>query len=261
MTDPHTSVPFLAHVAELRRRLLSAAAAILVATITVFMVGVTPWRSAWRPVFSATDSLAVQAFRALQGHVVPPNVKLVVLHPVDGIMAQLLVGLFLGVVIAVPVWWSRLAGFVTPALLPHERRTVARATVPAVLLFLAGVAFAWWVVLPFLMVTLYGYAANLGAVPYLTVPDLVTFTVSTLLTFGIAFQLPLVMVVLSRVGLVSPAAWWSKWRHATVAAVVVGALVTDPSVVSQIVVAVPLMILYVAGAAWASIGARRQSKP
>jgi len=249
---------WLEHLDDLRRRLFVSVAAVLLVSAFVFSFRWPP--GSWHPVPALHDNLAAQAFARLAADLVPPDVQLVQVRPLDGFMAELAVAFGIAAVVTLPVTLGQLGGFVAPALEARERRVLRTAIVPMVLLFAAGVAFAYVFVLPFLFSTLYGYGIALGAQPLLQVSELVSFTVSLMLVFGLAFQTPVAMYALTRVGLVPAEAWTRVWRHATVAIVILAALVTDPTVVSQVMVAVPLLLLYGVGILAARVAERRVSR-
>jgi sec-independent protein translocase protein TatC len=254
------------HLEELRRRLLAIAGTLLAATTLALTFRVGLWHGAllgraWTvpyPEPSLYDTVSSQLFRAAARHLVPPGVQLIVTTPMDGFMAQFYVALGLGIAVAVPVALHQLGRFFGPALREREKRLLALALVPATALFLLGAGFCYALVLPATLSALYQFSAPLGAASLLQVGDLATFVLNFLVGFGIAFQTPLVMVVLSRVGLVRPAVYWRYWRHATIVIVIVaGVLTPDPTVVSQLMLAVPLVGLYLVGAAVASRTARK----
>lgn len=242
---PREGMRWFDHLDDLRRRLFVSVAAVLVVSALVFSFR-WPADSA-HPVPALQDNLAAQAFRRMAADLVPPGVQLVQVRPLDGFMAELAIAFGIAVVVTLPVTLGQLGGFITPALEERERRLLRRAAVPVLALFVAGVAFGYLFVLPFLFSTLYGYGTALGAQPLLQVSELVSFSLSLLLVFGAAFQTPVAMYALTRVGLVPAEAWTRVWRHATVVIVVVAALVTDPTIVSQVMVAVPLLLLYGVG--------------
>lgn len=246
------------HVEELRRRLLVMLVSWLVATVAAFSFRIETWRGLPVPQPALRDNLAAQAFHAIARHAVPADVTLVVTRPFDAFVAELSIAAAIGFAVALPVVLAQLAAYVGPALRPQERRMLARAILPAVVLFAAGAVFAWFLVLPLLLGALYAYAGSLGAEPLLVVSDLISFTLTTLVMFGFAFQLPLVMAVLARAGLVAPATFTAKWRQAVVVIVVVSALATDPTVVSQLMMAGPLLALYGIGIVAARVAARRR---
>lgn len=249
-----------AHVAELRRRLLVAAGTWLAATLIVFSVRfeARPW--GWMPVPALHDNLAAQAYRALARHLVPDGVRLVVLRPLDGFSAEFTLAMAIGFAVALPVLLWQAAAFVGPALRPRERRTLRLALLPSLGLFVAGAAFAYTVLAPTLLRTLYGYPEALGAEPYLLVDELVSFAAMLCLLFGLASLTPLAMAGLARAGLVGWRAMLHGWRHAVVAILVLAALATDGTLVTLLLVCAPLVALYFAGvglAAWAGRGSRQ----
>jgi sec-independent protein translocase protein TatC len=245
------------HVEELRRRLLVVAGVLMAGLVVALAVHVRLWHGAVLgvaatlpvPSLALYDTLSAQVFRAAAAHLVPPGVQLIVTSPMDGFAAQFSVALGLAIVAALPVALYEMGCFVAPALRPRERRLLALAVVPAMLLFLLGALFGYLVVLPFTLSALYEFSGALGARGLLTVQDFASFTLSFLVGFGLAFQTPLAMAALSRIGLVPPRAYWRKARHAVIAILIVAMVVTpDPTIISQLMLAVPMVLLYVLGA-------------
>lgn len=230
------------HVDELRRRIITSLATVLVLTALLFSFRWPPG-APW-PAPALHDNLASQAFHRIAADLVPVGVQLVVVRPIDGFLAEMTVAFGLATIMASPVLVGQAAGFILPALRPEERRGLRNLIAPVTLLFLLGAAFAYLYVLPFLLRTLYSYGDALGAQPLLQVSELIGFTVGIVLVMGAAFQTPVVMYGLTRAGLVEAALWARGWRHAIIAILVLSAVVTDPTVVSQLVVAAPLLLLY-----------------
>ncbi|MEA3203597.1 MAG: sec-independent protein translocase protein TatC, partial [Thermoplasmata archaeon] len=214
------------HLEELRRRILAVAGTLLGGTVLALTVRVGAWRGWPVPVPALYDTVAAQLFRAMAAHLVPPGVRLVVTSPVDGFQAQFEVALAFGVALTVPVALYQLGRFFGPALRAHERRLLALALLPATALFLLGAAFGYAIVLPVTLAALYQFPGTLGAESLLQVGELSSFVLGFVLAFGAAFQAPLVMVVLSRVGLVRPRTYWRFWRHATLAIVIAAGILT-----------------------------------
>ncbi len=235
---------FLGHLEELRRRLLLSSAAVVATMAFLFSFD---WPPGGWPRPALHDNLAARLFLRARDDLVPDSVTLIVSRPMDGFAAEMALSLGAALVLTSPFWIWQIGGFLWPALRPKEQRMVLRAFVPVVVLFLAGAAFAYVFVLPFILATLYDYGAALGAQGLLPVSEFVSFALSMILVFGIAFQTPLVMATLTRTGLVPAAFWGNYWRHAIVVIFILSALVTDPTIVSQVLVAVPLTILYAAG--------------
>lgn len=243
------TMTLLDHVADLRRRILISVAAILAGVLLSLSIGLD-WAGGWPvPRFALYDSVASQLFRAVAADLVPANVQLVVTTPMDGFSAQFAWSLALGILLGMPIILWQLGGFFAPALQPRESRILRFAVIPSVLLFAAGALFAYLAVVPAALEALYGFSDALGAAPLLEVGSFSTFVLGFLVGFGFAFQTPVVMVALSRTGLVSPKTWRKGWKQATVILLVAAGMLTpDPTVVSQLLLAGPLLALYALGA-------------
>lgn len=256
--DTRDPMSILGHAEELRRRLLVAIGFLLVGMVVSFSFRLELLGNGFPVLIPAVqDNLAAQAFRILSDHLVPEGVTLIVTRPIDGFLAELYLSMGIGALLALPVLLWQIFAFVAPALAADEKRVLWWSLAPAVLLFLGGVAFGWVFVLPFLLETLYGYSTALGAEPLLTVSELVGFTITMLLVLGVSFQTPLVMYALARTGVSSSRTYLKYWRHAVVGIVIFAAFVTDPTIISQAMVAGPLVALYFLGIAAARIGEKK----
>ncbi|MGB1697825.1 MAG: twin-arginine translocase subunit TatC [Thermoplasmatota archaeon] len=251
---PEATMGLLDHVEELRRRILYVLATIFIGALFAFSFRIDNWT----PKPAVQDNIAAQLFQRITDHLVPDTVQLVVTRPMDGFLAEMMIAGAIGMVLAGPVFLYHASRYIGPALRPQEIRTLQRTILPATLLFLAGAAFAWYAVLPFLLKTLYGYSEALGATSLLSINELVSFTLTMMITLGIAFETPLIMYALSKADVVKPATYTKYWRHATVAIFILSALITDPTIISQVMVAAPLLLLYWLGVLWATTASRSQ---
>jgi sec-independent protein translocase protein TatC len=249
---PEATMGVLDHVDELRKRVLTVLATTFIGSLLAFSFRIENWIP--RP--AVQDNLAAQLFRRLSEHLVPENVQLIVTRPMDGFLAEMMIAFAIGAALAGPVFLYQVTRYIAPALKKHEINILKRTIFPATILFLGGAAFAWYAVLPILLKTLYGYSEALGAAPLLSIRDLVSFTINMMLTLGIAFQTPLVMYALSKANVVQPATYSKYWRQATIAIFVLSALLTDPTIISQVMVAGPLLFLYFVGIAAAKTTSR-----
>lgn len=247
------------HVAELRDRILWCAGTWMAVTMVAFSfrLEARPWGYTLVPALH--DNLAAQLYRVMADLLVPDGVRLVVLRPLDGFAAEFTIAMAIGFAVALPVLLWHVAAFIGPALKSRERRTLRLALLPAVALFLAGATFAGTILAPILLETLYGYAEPLGAEAFLQVGELVSFTVTLALVFGLASLTPIAMAGLAAAGLVTWRAFLKGWRHAVVAIVILCALVTDGTLVTLAMVAVPLIGLYFVGVGLAAWAGRRAS--
>lgn len=213
------------------------------------------------PVLDIFDNTAGRVYLFLAQTSLPEGVQVIVTRPTEAVAAQLQVALLLGVLVAFPALAYEAWAFFSPALKPRERRALARSLPVSGVLFLTGAAFAYLFIVPTLFRILYAFAAPLEAAQFLTAGALVgTLTIFAFL-FGLAFQLPLVMVLLVRLRVVRPSAYVRRWRHVTVGIFVVAALVTDPTVVSQVIVAAMLLGLYWCGVAASYVASPIPSAP
>lgn len=256
---------FLDHLRELQARLVPPVLVFGLLNVLFFTFGLREidWSGMTLvvPTFGAEGGLATRAFAAFAETMVPDGVQLVAIRPADAILAQVQMTIFLAFLAVLPLILYEVAAFVGPALLPRER-VLALRTVPLVsALFLAGCVFAYLVMAPLMIRTLYAFAPGVGALPLLAVGDLVSFALLVVLAFGLAFELPVVMFALSRVGLVKAATFRRYFRHAVVVIVIAAGLLTpDPSVVSQLLVALPVTMLYVLGMASAEWAQRQRDR-
>ena len=245
---------FFEHLEELRTRLKVVMYAFIIAFAFflffsfqyVVVFGVPMWLPL--PALNFQEGIAQQFFVAVRAWLVPPYVNPVVLTPWEPVIVQFKVALFLAIVAISPISTYEFWRFVAPALRPRERRLIVRVSVPVVLLFLAGVAMSFLVVLPFTFSFLYGIAIAMGAQPLLQLQEFLDFILLFSLGFGVAFELPVVMYGLSALGIVGADFWKRHWRLATFAIFFFGAAITpDGSGVTMMLVAIPMLFLYIGG--------------
>ena len=222
-------MPFLDHLEELRWRILWSLLALVVGIGVAFFLAVK---------FDAIALLARPIAPLLEGH------KLVYTHPTDAFSVTLSASVWLGVAFAFPVIGYNVWAFVAPALYNHEKRVVLPLLVGAVVLFLAGVALAYFVVVPLTLRFLLTFqVASLD--PMITVQDYFSFVISLAVSFGLAFELPIAIVLLTMLGLVTPHFLRKFRRHAAVLCVVLGAFLSPgDAVTSTIAMAGPLYLLF-----------------
>ncbi|MGH7163188.1 MAG: twin-arginine translocase subunit TatC, partial [Planctomycetota bacterium] len=173
------------------------------------------------------------------------SVQIVQTRAYDAFMASMKVAFFSGLLLAGPVVLQQTWAFVGAGLYRHERRAVKYYAVPGFLLFVAGAALAHGYVMPYALEFLVGWAERqAGAQSLLNVNDYVSLVAFAMFVFGAMFQLPLVMVFLMRVGVVEPATFRRYRRHAIVADLVAAMVLTPPDVLSQLILAGCLIVLY-----------------
>lgn len=255
---------FLGHLAELRKRLLYIGVTFIVffAIVIIFRLDFANVGGVTLPYIypDVFNSIAIQFFRWLVANVAPLAVATpAVFGPTEGIMVEMKIAMFLALGMSMPMIVYQLGRFLAPALRPKEKKLLLKTVVPASILFVTGAVFAYFVVLEFMFDFLYTIGLsmvtyvdpNTGlvvSVAYMSVEQFIDFTLMILLAFGLAFELPVIMVGLSTLGLVSPAFWKRNWRYATAAIFFFGAFITpDGSGVTMLLVAFPMLFLYIAG--------------
>jgi sec-independent protein translocase protein TatC len=225
-----TEMPFLDHLEELRWRLIYALGAVTVGVVIAFAL---------------VSKLDVIGF--LERPVLPylaPGRKLVFTHPSDVFGIVMNASIVLGLVLASPVIAYQVWAFLSPALYTHEKRVVIPVLLGAVLLFVAGVALAFYVILPLTLGFLLTFQAT-SLEPMLTARDYFGFATSMSLALGAVFELPILILALTALGLVTPTMLNRFRRHAVVVCLVGAAFITpgsDP--LSMLALAGPLYLLY-----------------
>lgn len=220
------------HFAELRRRILWTVAVFLVAMVAGWFIA--PWLQ---------QVLTAPLLR------VWPDGAVLYSGLSDGLMIRLSLAVTAAMLMTLPVALWQVWAYVAPGLRPCERGFIWPAVIVSPILFVAGAVFAFYVLFPFV----FGFFMDMNAaapVPAVVLPaarDYLSFAIGMMRVFGIAFQLPLVMVMLNRLGLLSRAYAVRMRRYAIVAIVVVAAVLTPPDVVSQILLALPMLILFETG--------------
>ncbi len=164
----------------------------------------------------------------------------------DGVMIRFSLALLVGLIVVIPVALWHAWAFMAPGLRAREKSLIWPILIMSPILFAGGAAFAYWVLFPF--VFKFFVEMNTSAVvPVVMLPaarDYLSFAIGMMKVFGVAFQLPLVLVLLNRVGVLSRARMVAMRRYAIVAIVIVAAVLTPPDVVSQILLALPMWELF-----------------
>lgn len=236
---PDTRMPFLGHLGELRGRMVKCAVAIGAGMVVAFYF-----------------SERVIAWLAR-----PLSAPLVFIAPAEAFWANLKVAFLGGVLLGLPVVLYQVWRFIEPGLYPRERRYGGVFVVAASLLFVAGLAFCGGVVFPFAIRFLVSYKTQ-GMAPMLAVGTYVDFAVKFFLAFGLIFELPPVITLLARLGLVTPDRLAANRKYAVLGAFVAAAVLTPtPDVFNQCLMAIPLMLLYELGILSARFFGRRAPAP
>ncbi|NUS59549.1 MAG: twin-arginine translocase subunit TatC, partial [Lysobacter sp.] len=228
--DPAVQTRLIDHLIELRSRLMWAVAGLLL-------------------VFGCLMPFADRLYNYLAFPLIsklPAGAKMIAIDPAGGFFVPVKLAFFAAIFIAAPWLLYQVWAFVAPGLYKREKRLAAPLLASAVLLFYAGCAFAYFLVLP----SVFGFLTKFTPDVVQMTPDLgkyVDFVLVLFLAFGASFELPVALVILVLLGWVTPKQL-REWRgYAVVGIFVVAAVITPPDVVSQLMLAVPMMLLYEAG--------------
>jgi sec-independent protein translocase protein TatC len=240
---------FFEHLTELRKRIINSLYAIGAgALIGVYLA---KYFITW-----ITDPIV----KALRDAGLTP--ELVYTHPAGYLNTYITLGVYLGIVLASPVVLYQLWLFIAPALYKHERKAVAGFIVPTVLLFLTGIAFGYFITLPYVLRFLVGFQGNVGPIkPMITVNEYFDLVLLILLSLGLVFELPILIFFLTLFGIVTPQFLWRNSRYAILIIAVVAAIVTPtPDATTMLVFMMPMIGLYFIGIAVSAVAVRKRRK-
>ena len=223
---------FISHLVELRQRLVRAVAAILVFFVALFI---------WPGSGAIYDFLAAPLMNAL-----PEGAKMIATGVITPFMVPVKVTVLVGFMIALPYVLYQAWAFVAPGLYEHEKRLALPLVVASTVLFLLGVAFCYYFVFGKVFAFIHDFAPK-SITPAPDIEAYFSFVITMFLAFGITFEIPIVVVVLVRMGLVTLQQLKHARPYVIVGAFVVAAVITPPDVLSQFMLAVPMCILYEAG--------------
>ena len=221
---------FMSHLVELRDRLLRCVIALVLVFICLF-----PWA---RDIYSM---LAKPLLASL-----PAGGQLIATEVTAPFFVPVKVTMMAALVIALPYLLYQTWAFVAPGLYAHEKKLVMPLVITSTVLFLCGMAFAYFLVFPIVFHFIISVAPE-GVAVMTDIGKYLDFVLTLFVAFGVTFEVPVAVVILVRMGMVSVAKLREIRPYVIVAAFVVGAIFTPPDVVSQVMLAVPLWVLYELG--------------
>ena len=231
MTDDidQSRAPLLDHLIELRRRLLYCVAAVAVAFGICLYFSESIFAFLLQPLKAAGQSTVIYT-------------KLF-----DAFFVQVKIAFFASMMISFPVIANQLWQFVAPGLYRQEKRALLPFLLATPILFLSGAALAYFVAVPLCLRWLLGFQGDVGGVKREALPaigDYLSFIMQFLSGFGLAFLLPVLLMLLERAGIVTRKQLIGARRYAIVGATAIAAVLTPPDLMSQVLLAVPLIVLY-----------------
>ena len=214
---------FFKHIEELRSRLIKSAGAFVLAFF-----------------------LCYNFIGKLIPKIIAPAGHLIFTAPAEAFSAYMMVGAIMALLVASPYIVYQIWAFVASALKPSEKKFVLIFAPLSLLFFLSGGAFAYFLAVPRAYKFLMSFSSEY-LVAMVTVKNYFGFLGHMIIAFGVAFELPLVLAFLAKIGIASPEYLRQKRRHAIIIILIISALLAPPDIVSMLVLAVPLMFLYEVG--------------
>lgn len=260
--------PFISHVTELITRLRRALYAIIISFILVFafkyevIYADPPGIPVIVPIPSIDDSFSVLVMRTLIHAVVPKGIEIITLSPFDPLLAAAQISLFLAIVIALPIVLWEIWAFVSPGLYEHEKHMLKISVLPAMILFALGSLFAYLIIIPTIFRFFLLYSRALNVEPTISLGSFVQTVLALMLSMGLAFQTPLIMVMLTRFRLVKASTWRRYWRWGVLASFIF-ALIISPGTtggVIETIIGLTMSTLYIAGMVISETIERRQDR-
>ncbi|GBL47515.1 twin-arginine translocation protein TatC [Sulfuriferula multivorans] len=230
MSNSASQETFISHLIELRDRLLRS----VIAVIVIFL-GLFHW---------ANDLYTLLAEPLL--HALPKGGQLIATEVTAPFLVPIKVTLMAAFLIALPYILYQIWAFIAPGLYSHEKRLGVPLVVASVVLFFCGMAFAYFMVFP----VVFGFITGVAPVGVAVMTDItkyLDFVMTMFMAFGITFEVPVIVVLLVKIGVVSVSKLREIRPYVIVGAFVIGAIFTPPDVISQSMLAVPLWLLYELG--------------
>ena len=227
-----SEAPFVSHLVELRDRLIRAVIAIAIAFAVLAF---------WPGPGGLYDLLAAPMLSHL-----PKGATLIATNVISPVLVPLKITLMAAFMLALPVVLYQVWAFVAPGLYSHEKRLVLPLVVSSTFLFIAGVAFCYFLVIPGMSKFIQAFApTSITAAP--DIEQYFGFVLTLFFVFGIAFEVPIAVIVLARMGVVTIEQLRKARGYFVVGSFIVAAVVTPPDVISQLALAIPMCILYELG--------------
>lgn len=238
-------MPFYAHFVELRSRLIKCIVAVFVGALVCFGFAAKLYGFLALPVYDALPE---------------SSRELVFLNPVEPFFVYLKVSLLAGLILALPFVFFQIWRFIAPGLYAHERRAIIPLVLVSTVIFLAGAAFCYGLILPLGLKALIaaGMTEEFAATAQISMANYYDLVIKLILAFGIVFEMPVFSYFLTKLGVITHRTLQQYWRFAVVGIFIIAAILTPPDVISQVCLATPMCLLYVVSIWVAKLAGRGQ---
>lgn len=237
---------FFEHLTELRKRIINSLYAIGIGAFVGVYLSQKFISFITQPMIKALKDAGLEQ-------------KLIYTHPAGYLNMIITLGVYMGIVLASPVVLYQIWLFVAPALYKHERKAVTGFLFSTVFLFLAGIAFGYFVTLPYVLRFLVSFKGPV--VPMISINEYFDLILMVLLGLGLVFELPILIFFLSLFGIVTPQFLWKNFRYAIAIIAIVAAIITPtPDAQTMLIFMMPMVILYFVGIAVSAMVVRKKNK-
>lgn len=237
---------FFEHLVELRKRIINSLIAIGIGAFAGVYISKYVINYVTHPMLKALSD----------AHLDP---KLIYTHPAGFFNLIITLGIYIGIVLASPVVLYQIWLFVAPALYKHERSAIAGFLFSTVFLFLGGIAFGYFVALPYMLKFLVSFQGPV--VPMISINEYFDLTLLVLMGLGLVFEFPILIFFLSLFGIVTPKFLWKNVRYAILVISVVAAVITPtPDAMTMLIFMAPMLALYFVGIAVSAIVVRKKAR-
>ena len=258
--------PLIEHLRELALRIKNIVIYLAIFFVIYFLFGISFVKvgSYTIPILYPTlyHSIAIQAVNLFLDREKPAGLHLITLNPFDPLYSAMYVSFLLALITSFPLVFREIWAFIAPGLYEHEKKLIKKVLMPATALFVAGASFAYFIIIPFMMLFVYRLDLDLGVEPTLSLRSFVSTIVTLMIAVGGSFEFPLVMVSLTQLGLVKAKTWRENWRWGVLVSFII-AWIVSPGTTGGLIettIAVTLSSLYFVGVIVSSIVEKRSSK-
>ena len=195
------------------------------------------------------NNIASQIILFLSHYLLPQGVKLIQTAPGQSLFAQIYVSILLSITCSIPIIVNEIFGFISPAISTQTKKTsFFKFIFPITILFVSGIIFSFLIAIPIMLTFLYQYGQTLGILSFLNINEFISFVLQFFIAFGVSFQLPLIMYILSLTGLLDNRFWIKNFKYALILIVIFGAFITpDGSGLTMWFISIPMLFLYFLG--------------
>jgi len=258
--------PLLEHIRELAIRLRRIIIALAISFLFYFMIGYEWIKINLNikllgasigisrvpvPYPSFYDSIAVKVTRFMIYHEIPKGVKIIIINLFDPLFASLYVSLYLAILTTLPIIIRETWAFLSPGLYESEKKIFKLTIIPAFLLFIAGSSFAFFLLIPLMfdLILLYTYSLGPSVEPTISLNSFISTVFLLMASLGLAFEMPLIMVGLTYLGIVKASTWRNYWRWGVLISFIIAWIISPGTTggVMETIIGLSLSSLYFVG--------------